>query len=515
LIGASAEALKGWRIDDRRVQGRRLRQSRKSDCSAVHRLADPQRSTATLPAIPSPSFQSAERCRLRQKRHGGWHWQVPRRRRRWRLKRARGGREDHSAEDALRDANQFDQELRRAQMDVLQATQDLATDYVERTSIGIEILNAEKAAFDSEQRYQVALFKLTKGKEGQSDAQAAQLKVEFDKADQLKRQRLLDDEQLQRRQDVAMLDQTNFDMQKDKLQSELQLATTAKEQRDIQLKLLDLSYRQEQARLEAVIADEKASDAAKEDARRRIAGMKQTYGNDRQGVINNTMGPLESYLNGIPHTVDQTNEALQNLEVQGSTDSPMPSPMSGRGGSRCATLRSRPSRTSLPRLSKCSREDDLLAAQQARAAAVSEGRRHVRFGSVGCWRRPSLGALSEGPGFAKRRLGVFSIMGNAGTDRNILSLNGLPIAKVSQGERLNIGNDNRPDGRRELVHIHMSGPMTDAQARRTGNAGGGWLQFAEIARSRTKGMLADGTPCRAAHPQHRDRRRSNARAGLA
>jgi hypothetical protein len=405
-------------------------------------------------------------------------------------KRSRGGGADHSAQDSLRDANQFDQELRRAQMDVLQATQDLSHDYVERTTLGIQMLDLEKAGFDSEQRYQTALFKLTKGKEGQSDAQAAQLKIEFDKADQLRRQALLDEEQAQRRQDVAMLDQTNFDTQKDKLQSELQLATTAKEQRDIQLKLLDLSYAQEKARLEAVLADQQASEAAKEDARRRIAALSHTYGNDRQGVINNTMGPLESYLNGIPHTVEQTQEALENLEVQGLDGLATALSHVGEGWKAMRDIALHTIQDILAALIKMQVQKMIFsmlssvagggigAPNLGSAAAVNVGSSALSYGG------PSLGTLAAGlPGFASGGSGVFG--GIAGTDKNILSMNGLPIAKVSRGEKFAFGNDNRPH--MGAVHIHMSGPMTDMQARRTGmQAAAGYN--AEMARSRSKGI---------------------------
>jgi hypothetical protein len=44
------------------------------------------------------------------------------------------------------------------------------------------------------------------------------------------------------------------------------------------------------------------------------------------------------------------------------------------------------------------------------------------------------------PGFATG--GSITVGGHGGIDRNLLSLNGLPIARVSYGERINISNDN-------------------------------------------------------------------------
>jgi hypothetical protein len=46
------------------------------------------------------------------------------------------------------------------------------------------------------------------------------------------------------------------------------------------------------------------------------------------------------------------------------------------------------------------------------------------------------------PGFAGG--GAFNVLGRHGIDRNVLSLNGLPIANVSYGERLSVDNDNAP-----------------------------------------------------------------------
>lgn len=227
------------------------------------------------------------------------------------------GRKDNSAEEAerkrlqaLRDANEFDQDIRRAKIDVLRATQDLATDAVERYTISVQIKDAEKAAHDAELQYQVAAGEITQ-------VQAAQLQAEYDKKDALERQKMIADEQARAYEESQRLDQVSFDLERDRLQSEAQLADTASEQRDIQLRLLDLYYRQERARLQAIIADEQSSEAAKEEARRRMANLNQTYGNDRAGVMAGTRSPLEEYAASLPLDADRMNEALENVAVHG------------------------------------------------------------------------------------------------------------------------------------------------------------------------------------------------------
>lgn len=346
--------------------------------------------------------------------------------------------EDHSAEDALRNKNEFDQQLRKAQLDVLQATQDLATDYVQRTTIGIQILDAEKAGFDAEQRYQVALFDLTKGKQGQSAEQSRQLTLEYDKTDALKRQALLDEEQVERRKDVAMLVETDFDIQRQKLQSEQQLATTAKEQRDIQLRLLELTYRQERAKLEAVLADEKASDAAKEDARRRLEGLNRTYGTDRQNVINQTRGPLDQWAASVPQTAAQINEAFQSIESQGleGLSSAITDVITGT-----KSLKDAFGELASSIISDLIRMSVRMLIFRALSSVLGGGLGQSLFPvSNGVDPLAPLPVTSGAwPSFASG--GSFTVMGRRGTDRNLLSLNGLPIANVNYGERISVAND--------------------------------------------------------------------------
>lgn len=391
------------------------------------------------------------------------------------------GAADHSAEDALRRSFQFDQDLRRAQMDVLRATQSLATDYVERTTIGIQILDAEKAAYDAELQYQQALFRLTKGKDGLSAAQAGQLKAANDQKDAIERQALLDEEQARRREEFNQLEQVNFDLERDKLQSEQQLATTAKEQRDIQLRLLDLYYRQERARLEAVLADEKATYAAKEEARRRLAGLNQTYANDRQGVILNTQGPTEQFFRDVPKNAAEAQEAMERFKVMG-----IDTAING-----------------IIALSQNFQDWRDIALQSIKAVLAELLRMQLMklafslFGSAAGAPGAGAGAINIGGGtssfFASNPIGGFAsggsfmVGGRPGIDKNVMSLNGLPIAKVSYGERVSVSNDNNK--RREMPPFVFNNyaRMSPDEARRTGaQAAAGWT--AEMNRARVKGI---------------------------
>ncbi len=80
--------------------------------------------------------------------------------------------------------------------------------------------------------------------------------------------------------------------------------------------------------------------------------------------------------------------------------------------------------------------------------------------------------------------GGFTIGGNRGTDRNVMSLNGLPIARVSHGERVNISNDNHGMGGGFTAHININGPVSNP--RETGNQIAAAMR-ARIARANQRG----------------------------
>lgn len=379
-------------------------------------------------------------------------------------------REDHSAEQALRDQFQFDQQLRRANIDILQAKRSLASDYSEQASIAIQIKDAERAEYEAELEYEVALNRLTKGKQGLNEAQAAQLIAAYDQKDALERQAILEEEQAQRKEEFNRLDQVTFDLQRDRLQAELQIAETAEEQRAIQLRLLDLSYRQERARLEAVIADEKASFAAKEEARRRLENLTRTYSFDRASVIANTRGPMEDYLASLPTTAAKLNEAMERLQVEGF-DGLIDSVLALSEGvgaatdSLLATLKA--FLLGLARLELQRMLGNTL--QQGGGLGGIIGSIGSLFGGSGGTASSISSAasnfLSSGglPGFAGG--GSFNVLGNVGRDRNILSLNMRPIARVDYGERINIGNDNSPTrsrGGRGDVTMFVNTPDADS-----------------------------------------------------
>lgn len=357
-------------------------------------------------------------------------------------------------DNTARDTFEFEQEMRRTQIEVLRAQQDLATDYVDRHRIALDILKLERAAYEHELAYAVASGDITK-------ARADQLLAEDAKLLKLKQDKVLQDEEFERRRDYNELAQVDFDIQKEGLETQAQLAETASERRDIELRLLDLAARQERARLEAVIADEESGHLAQEEARRRLAKLDELTASRQQGVINSTRGPWESFMAGVPDSAAKMQEALEQVKVNGVdalTDGLVDAAMGVRSlGEVFKTVASQIIA-------------DLLRIQiQKMIVGLIGG---VTGGASGAFGLPAGGFAAGGfTGMGGRNKFAGMVHGqefvlNADATRrlgvpNLNALNsGAPMAAVS--------NDNSISGRGGEVHIHMSGPMTDREARATG-----------------------------------------------
>jgi hypothetical protein len=385
-------------------------------------------------------------------------------------------KEDHSAEDALRAEHDFNEALSRANIDILNAKKDLAADYIEQTTIAIQIKDAEKAAFDQEQAYKVELYKLTKGKQGQSQVEADQLKALYDSRDALERQAILDQETAHRQKDTQDLIQSDFDRRRDVLDAQSSIAETASERRKVELDILELAYQQKRQALQNVIDTDKDG-AAIENARRDLLNLNRTHAADRQNVIQSTRGPLEDYLASLPMTAAKANEALQRLEVdgfEGFIDSVLAlSDGVGKAtDSLLATVKQFVlglARLELQRglgslFQSSGGIGGLLRGLVGGSSAASGGSFSTALSIPGV-NAPNLPGYASGGGslpvFASGGSGIFK--GIPGIDRNVLSLNGLPIARVSHGEHFSIDPVNDRGGGR-IFNQHINIQTRDADS---------------------------------------------------
>jgi tape measure domain-containing protein len=367
-----------------------------------------------------------------------------------------GGKARKAPEDRSADVEaQFDRDMRQADMDVLRARQDLLHNADQRAEIEVQLLELERqnenAAIDEKVRRaqkDAADGRITESALKEVELEAIKLKAKNDEVTRMKRNAVLDELAHQKAEDAAKLAQTDYELQQDALQTQEDLATTASERREIELRLLDLSYRQEKARLEAVLADEQASEAAKEDARRRLAALNANYSNRVAGVMQRTGGPLEEWARSIPKTAAEINEALQSIEVQGldGLSDAIAGVITGT-----KSLKDAFAELAQSIISDIIRMTVRMLIFKAISGIMGGGLGESSLGGGGI---PTFSPSNPGVGFAGG--GGFTILGKRGVDQNMLSLNGIPIANVSYGERLSVDRGAANDGGAREVTINQT-----------------------------------------------------------
>lgn len=333
-------------------------------------------------------------------------------------KKGRTARAKASPRDRSEDVEfQFAQELRQAQADVLRAQQSMAVTNEERARIALLLLDAERQGKEAELNDRVrraerdfAEKKITAGALRQVKTQADKLRAEYDSVDALERQAIANKLAAQKAEDAAELVDADFDLRLEKLQIEASLKETTSERLDVELRILDLMKEQERVRLEATIADTEASETAKEIAKARLAELDAIYAGKADAARQGNRSPVQDYKARYSDIAQENEEAFVSM-LEGVSDA----------------------------LSKATDglkelKESLLDTFKTFFQTLLKNQLNQLFASL----LPSGGFKL--PAFATG--GSFTIGGRAGIDNNIMSINGLPVARVSYGERINVSNDN-------------------------------------------------------------------------
>jgi hypothetical protein len=241
------------------------------------------------------------------------------------------------------------------------------------------------------------------------------------------------------------------------------LVTTAKGRRAIEERLLDLQFAEEKRQLEAQIEeaarlraladrtkstqDIAAAERAEADAavaRTRLGSLPERQSIAQQENARQNAGPLQDYISKLPDSVAKFNEAVQTLEVQGING--LLDDITNLQGGFKSLLKSLLS-TALQfaqgfgRLGLERGLAPLLGSLTGRGgvinlAGVPSFASSLGGGGGGVVDLTGAQFAGSFPHFA--RGGSMVLKGIPGIDRNVLSLNGLPIAKVSYGEPISI-----------------------------------------------------------------------------
>lgn len=209
---------------------------------------------------------------------------------------------------AIRDQAAKERDASRLQDDITAAKAALAVATEDVLRYNLAQIDSEKVQRLDEFQKQAALGKLTAQELADRTASVNQL------AD-LQKQRVqqIADEN-QRRDDLDRAQAANRD-ESDLLRAQQSLTDSRQARRDIELRLLDLAYEQEQAELEAVIASETASAAQKEIAEQRLRILGQLKAADAEGVNRSSASPLERKRQEVRETAANMGDAIESIEV--------------------------------------------------------------------------------------------------------------------------------------------------------------------------------------------------------
>lgn len=379
---------------------------------------------------------------------------------------------------------QFERELRQAQMDVLRAQQSMVVTHDERARIALQLLDLEKQDQDAELKNRVrkaeeqfARHEITKGALDEVKAQAGSLQAAYDKKDALERQAVADDLLAQKTEDAVALSDSARSLEIERLQDQSQLAETSAEKREIELRILELLKQQEKAQLEAVIADTKSSELAKAQAQQRLDSLDSIYAGRQAVTMQGTRNPFETWAADAANISDELSQ-LKVDGIGGLVDTLMAASESWDDMKDVALNAIKQIIAELIRLKLMK-----FAANLIGAAAGGVG----GFSTAGLSFGGAIAGIPGIPGLAGG--GGFNVLGKMGVDKNVLAMNGIPIANVSYGERVNVSNDNgRGAGMAPPAFVFNNyARMSSQEARATGaQAAAGWN--AEMAKARNKGI---------------------------
>lgn len=351
-------------------------------------------------------------------------------------------------ERRVRDEAHFQDQLAALNVDLLNARRRQVQTEEEAAADDIAAIEAERDRKNQQFRDEAAARAQRDATQTAiANAEAEQLVAANNQvAEERKRARLaLSQERIEeQRIDIAERDLRD---QASVLQARGALARTAMERRDIELRLLDLAHQEEilgiqKQRLQQDLT--KAQRRQLDEAERRA---NERYALGQQSVLRQTAGPMESFLDGIPQTAAEMNEALQEVAADGLQAlndglAQAASRFLHLGGIAGAVL----DRIIADLIQIALRQAELAAFGGEKGGGGGFGGFLSSLGSMfggggGGGMNSSINALVAGnyaklPGFASGYVGP--VGGIGGTDNNILSINGRARARVSADETLAI-----------------------------------------------------------------------------
>jgi lambda family phage tail tape measure protein len=344
---------------------------------------------------------------------------------------------------------QMDKEIIQSTQSILQAKQQLAGSNEQHLQISLQLIDIEQsirdAAIDEEvakAKRERAEGKITAAALQQVEQKAAILKGEAAQEAAVKKTALVEEQ-------LAKAEQANFeaaDQQKkfalDALRVADSLATTQADHRRIQLQILDSEIAQKRYELEHEKQLAIRNGATAEQIKviqDQIDHLPTERAQGAAQINQNTMGPLEAWEKAVPKTADEINAALQSIEVKG---------LDGLSEAITGVI------TGTESLKDAFHQLAISVLQDLIQMTI----KMLIFKAISAALGASTGGGNPGgdldfstdfstipvSGFANG--GSFMVGGRSGTDMNLLSINGIPRARVSASEMVSVGAANDQGG---------------------------------------------------------------------
>lgn len=372
----------------------------------------------------------------------------------------RKGPKDRSAELLER----FNKEMADLADDQLQLQQEITTDVHERARIEHLRIDTQKSAYEHDVD--------SREKQGELDATQAQaLKIAYE-TNATREHTLvnwkLDDELVEQELDLT---RSRLENANDLLQGELASARTQADRRRIQLEILENERQLQVASLEAIKAKHTSNDAEYQIAQEKLDQLNAETAQRAGAIRRDTMGPMETYLDSLPRTAEELKERFAAIKVDALNNgldiaSRNVLRLKGFAGDLFNQLIADVIRLNLQ--STLAGGGGLLGSLGKILGLASSGLGSGGGMNMSGWDGAVAGIMSgdQGlptfpsgwepyhklPGLAGG--GTFRAGGVPGVDRNILSVGGIPRARVSANENITVSPANDRAVARVVIEEH-------------------------------------------------------------
>jgi tape measure domain-containing protein len=201
---------------------------------------------------------------------------------------------------------QYSRDLRQIVARDLQARLAAAVNADDRAEIEHRLLNDEIRSAEEE---------ITSNKR-YSATRKAKLLSELASYESAERARIEQERQERLARDAFDIGSAQRKNERDLLQAQEDGTRSRIARRNIELRMLDLAYQQEEAELQAVIASQTATDAQKQIAEQRLKILGQLKAGDTAGVNRKNASPLEAYIEQGQDDLDNMGDRIESVQVR-------------------------------------------------------------------------------------------------------------------------------------------------------------------------------------------------------